>query len=232
MKEILIAEDESISRSLLQRALKKWGYETIVTTNGQDAWDVMQSEAPPALVIVDWMMPGMSGLEFCCKVRESANLASTYLILLTGKRERDDVVTGLQSGANDYVTKPFDKEELHARIQVGERVIELQTALARKVKELEESLSKIKTLQGLIPICSQCKKIRDDQNYWKELESYVVEHSSAEFSYGICPECRGKYSERQENIIQELSTKRSKLSQIISIIVSKKKGGEDAPLLG
>jgi len=231
MNKILIAEDDSISRTLLERALKQWGYETIVTSNGQDAWDVMQSEGPPTLAIVDWMMPGISGLEFCRKVRESENLASSYLILLTGKREKDDVVTGLQSGANDYVAKPFDKEELHARIQVGERVIELQTALARKVKELEESLSKIKTLQGLIPICSHCKRIRDDQNYWKELESYVVEHSSAEFNYGICPECRGKFSERQKDLIEELSPKGSKLSQIISRIIGKK-NEEDAPLLG
>ena len=227
-----MADDESLSRALLDKALKQWGYETIVTSDGQEAWQVMQSDAPPYLVIVDWMMPGMSGLEFCRKVRETANLASTYIILLTGKQETKDIVTGLQSGADDYMTKPFEKEELHARIQVGERVIGLQTALAKRVEQLEESLSKIKTLQGLIPICSHCKKIRDDQNYWKELESYLGEHSSAEFSYGICPECRGKFSERQENIIiEKVSTKHNKITQIFSRIIGKK-CGKEVPFLG
>ncbi len=222
MKKILIAEDESTSRSLLEAILRKWGYDVVATSNGQEAWEVMQGENPPLLAIIDWMMPGMTGVELCRKMRESVNLASTYLILLTSKPDKDGVVIGLESGANDYVRKPFDREEMHARIQVGERVIELQTALARKVKELEESLSKIKTLQGLIPICSYCRRIRDDQNYWKELESYIAEHSSAEFTYGICPECRERYSERQREVSGGIRTRQNKLLRIISKVVGKK----------
>ena len=103
------------------------------------------------------------------------------------KLEKDNVVIGLESGANDYIRKPFDQEELHARVRVGERVLELQFKLAKRVKELEDPLSQIKTLQGLIPICSYCKKIRDDQNYWQQLESYISQHSQAVFSHGICP---------------------------------------------
>jgi sigma-B regulation protein RsbU (phosphoserine phosphatase) len=149
----------------------------------------MQSENPPPLAILDWKMPGMDGVEICRKVRESLTLASTYIILLTGQRQKEEVVVGLESGANDYIRKPFDREELHARIRVGERVIEMQLALAKQVKELQEALSQIKTLQGLIPICSYCKKIRNDQNYWQQLEFYISQHSQAVFSHGICPDC-------------------------------------------
>jgi sigma-B regulation protein RsbU (phosphoserine phosphatase) len=189
MKKFLIAEDERTSRLLLEAILKKWGYEVIVTCSGDQAWEAMQSENPPPLAILDWKMPGMDGVEICRKVRESLTLASTYIILLTGQRQKEEVVVGLESGANDYIRKPFDREELHARIRVGERVIEMQLALAKQVKELQEALSQIKTLQGLIPICSYCKKIRNDQNYWQQLEFYISQHSQAVFSHGICPDC-------------------------------------------
>jgi sigma-B regulation protein RsbU (phosphoserine phosphatase) len=189
MRTILIAEDDRVSRSMLEAILKKWGYEVIITCNGDQAWEAMQSENPSPLAILDWKMPGMDGVEICRKIRESLTLASTYIILLTGQRQKEEVVVGLESGANDYIRKPFDREELHARIRVGERVIEMQLALAKQVKELQEALSQIKTLQGLIPICSYCKKIRNDENYWQQVESYISQHSEAVFSHGICPDC-------------------------------------------
>ena len=202
MKRILIAEDESVSRSLLEAILKKWGYDVVATSSGQEAWEAMQAENPPPLAILDWKMPGMDGVEICRKVRESTTLASTYIILLTGQRQKDDVVVGLESGANDYIRKPFDREELRARVRAGERVIELQAALSDRVKELQAALSQIKTLQGLLPICSYCKKIRNDQNYWQELETYVGQHSQAEFSHGICPECQEKFIKPQLQALQ------------------------------
>jgi sigma-B regulation protein RsbU (phosphoserine phosphatase) len=197
MKTILIAEDDRVSRAILEAILRKWGYDVVATNNGQEAWQVMQAENPPPLAILDWQMPGMDGVEICRKIRESATLASTYIILLTGKRQKEEVVVGLDSGANDYIRKPFDREELHARVRVGERVIELQSSLARQVKELQEALSKIKTLQGLIPICSYCRRIRDDRNYWQQLESYLAEHSEATLTHGVCPDCQEKYIESQ-----------------------------------
>jgi sigma-B regulation protein RsbU (phosphoserine phosphatase) len=115
-----------------------------------------------------------------------------YLILLTAKGGREDLVTGLEAGANDYVTKPFNREELRARVQVGVRMVELQQSLADRVKALEEALARVKQLQGLLPICSYCKKIRDDQNYWQQVESYIAEHSQAQFSHSICPDCYEK----------------------------------------
>ena len=187
--KILIAEDDMVSRRLLEATLIKWGYEVVVTCDGAEAWEVLQRADAPLLAILDWMMPGMDGIELCRKVRRALMPTPPYLILLTAKGRREDVVTGLRSGANDYVTKPFDREELRARVQVGMRIVELQQSLADRVKALEEALARVKQLQGLLPICSYCKKIRDDQNYWQQVENYISEHSEAQFSHSICPDC-------------------------------------------
>jgi DNA-binding response OmpR family regulator len=139
------------------------------------------------------MMPGMEGLELCQKVRQATYTIPPYLILLTAKREREDVVAGLGAGADDYVTKPFDPAELKARIEVATRVLSLEKRLAERVRELEEALSHVKRLQDLIPICCYCKKIRNDQNYWQQVETYLMEHSEAQISHGICPDCYEKF---------------------------------------
>ncbi len=186
---ILIAEDDVTSRRMLEAMLVKWGYEVVIACDGNEAWAILQTEHAPKLVILDWMMPGMDGVEICRKVRQDIEDSPFYLILLTMRDSKEDIVSGLRAGANDYISKPFNREELNARVHVGERVIELQSALATRIKELQEALAHIKTLQGIIPICSYCKKIRDDQQYWQQLESYISLHSGAQFSHGICPEC-------------------------------------------
>lgn len=187
--KILIAEDDMVSRRLLEATLIKWGYEVVVTCDGAEAWEVFQQVDAPMLAILDWMMPSMDGIELCRKIRHALMPTPPYLILLTAKGRREDVVTGLRAGADDYVTKPFDREELRARVQVGMRIMELQQSLADRVNALEEALARVKQLQGLLPICSYCKKIRDDQNYWQQVESYISEHSEAQFSHSICPDC-------------------------------------------
>ena len=187
--KLLITEDEPVSRHILQSVLVKWGYEVLTATNGEEAWEVLQGEDPPSLAILDWMMPGMDGLEVCRKVRQCDRLKLTYLILLTAKDRKEDLVVGLRAGADDYIPKPFDVRELRARIEVGLRILNLQKTLSNRVRELEEALLKVKQLQGLLPICSYCKKIRNDQNYWEQVEQYIEEHSEAEFSHGICPDC-------------------------------------------
>ena len=190
---ILIAEDDAVSRRRLEATLRKWGYEVLAVEDGLAAWEVLQGEMPPPLAILDWMMPGMDGIEVCRKVRERSPSRPLYIIVLTARGSREDVVAGLQAGGDDYVTKPFDREELHARVKVGLRVLQLQMNLADRVRELEEALARVKQLQGLLPICSYCKKIRDDQNYWQQVEGYISEHSGAVFSHGICPECYDKF---------------------------------------
>ena len=146
--QILLAEDDRASRLVLEAILKKAGYEVMATSNGREAWEVMQGESPPLLAIVDWMMPEMNGVEFSRKVRASATLSFTYIIFLTGKRQKDDCLTALGSGADDYIRKPFDREELLARLRAAERIIKLQSSQAIQVKELNQALSKIKTRQG------------------------------------------------------------------------------------
>jgi DNA-binding response OmpR family regulator len=187
--KILIAEDDMISRRLLETTLSRWGYTVVVTCDGAAAWEVLRGPDAPPLAILDWMMPGMDGIEVCRKARRAASSTLPYLILLTAKGRREDIVTGLRSGADDYVTKPFNREELRARVQVGMRIVELQHSLVDRVNALEEALTRVKHLQGLLPICSYCKKIRDDRNYWQQVESYISEHSEAQFSHSICPEC-------------------------------------------
>ena len=189
---ILIAEDDPVSRRLLQAALVKWGYEVVVTTNGKEAWEVLQQPGAPSLLVLDWLMPETDGVEVCRQARETPALKSAYIILLTSRGSKEDIVEGLQAGADDYVTKPFDHGELRARVQVGSRVVQLQSALADRVKELEEAIANVKQLQGLLPICSYCKKIRDDGNYWHRVESYIAGHANVRFSHGICPDCNSK----------------------------------------
>jgi sigma-B regulation protein RsbU (phosphoserine phosphatase) len=138
-------------------------------------------------------------------VRSVPTTPAPYLIILTAKEELEDVVVALESGANDFVIKTHDIRELVSRVRVGERVIGLQIELARRAQEAERALAHIKRLQGLLPICSYCKKIRNDQNYWQEIEHYIHDHSEADFTHGICPGCYEKVLKPQ---MENFQTKR------------------------
>ena len=187
--KILIAEDDATSRLLLQTTLKQWGHEVIATTDGQQAYDALLAEDAPRLAIFDWMMPQLNRIKVCRKTREDAQLEHLYVIMLTTRDTKDDIAEALQAGADDYLNKPFDRKEMQARIQVGKRVLDLQIALTDRVRALEASIKREKHLQGLLPICSYCKKIRDDQNYWQQVERYVETRADVAFSHSICPEC-------------------------------------------
>lgn len=191
--KVLIAEDEPDSRHLLEIMVGRWGYEAQPVRDGMEAWEVLQQTDAPPLALLDIMMPGMDGLEVCRRARQREPARPFYAIMLTAKTLPKEVVTGLEAGADDYLTKPFDPNELRARIKVGERLLELQQSLALRVAELEEALSRVKQLQGLLPICSYCKKIRDDRNYWEQVESYIARHSEAQFSHSICPDCYAQF---------------------------------------
>lgn len=124
--KVLIAEDDPVSRRLLEAFLAKWGYDVVVTSDGKEAWDVLQRPEAPSLVISDWMMPNVDGLELCRKIREMERSSYTYFIILTAKERKEDVVKGLEAGADDFLIKPFHQEELKYRVQIGERIIELE----------------------------------------------------------------------------------------------------------
>jgi diguanylate cyclase (GGDEF)-like protein/PAS domain S-box-containing protein len=144
--KILIAEDDLRSRTVLTAVLKKQGHEVVVTVNGVEAWQTMQQPDASKLAILDWMMPEMDGLEVVRRIRTLQTDQPAYIILLTAKSEKADIITGLDAGANDYLTKPFDPGELLARVEVGRRMLEMQAILAGKIEALQESEEKYSTI--------------------------------------------------------------------------------------
>lgn len=178
--KVLIADDESIARARMESFLSQWGYDFISCSDGTWAWQELTSDEPhPELAILDWEMPGIDGPELCRRIHQTPDLKTIYVLLVTSRDEKEDIIKGLESGANDYLIKPVDKDELYARLKVGVRTVELQNELTR--------------IKGLLPICSYCKKIRNDKNYWEQVESYISKYSKAQFSHGVCPECCKKY---------------------------------------
>lgn len=196
---LLIADDDPNTVNLLRKYLMLWNYEVVAASNGSEALDIINGKDPPQIVVLDWLMPDINGIEVIKKVRLRDAANPPYIILFTVRDEKGAIIEGLEAGANDYITKPFDKDEFRARIRVGERVVQLQNSLSDRIRQLQEAVSQIKSLRGIIPICSYCHKIRNDQKSWQQLEKYISEHSGAEFSHGICPECLKKhYPEESE----------------------------------
>ncbi|MDD2236169.1 MAG: response regulator [Kiritimatiellae bacterium] len=184
--KILIAEDNLFSRRMLRTILQNAGYTVVEAADGQQAWAELQNPEPPRLVILDWMMPGLNGLELCQRIAEKDrdNPVPAYLIMLTSRTDMEDVVQALQSGAHDYITKPFDNEELKARVAIGRRIIELQLALEERL----QASSAPNPHAPLLPICSVCKKIRNKGN-WVDVEDYMKKHFGVSFSHSLCPAC-------------------------------------------
>ena len=142
---ILIADDSIVSRHLLDATLRKWGYEVVVACDGQEAWNALQGENPPNIAILDWVMPGLTGPDVCKRVRENSHDAEgtyTYILLLSSKSQKEDLIEGLESGADDYLTKPFDQHELKVRLRAGKRIIDLQRELLAAREELREQATK------------------------------------------------------------------------------------------
>lgn len=172
--KILIAEDDPVSLKVLQYALEALGHEVIAAANGADAWEAFDRN-PSRLVVSDWMMPGIDGLGLCQKVRARPETDYTYFMLLTAKAGKDNHRTAMDAGVDDFLTKPLDRDELFIRLRVAARILDFTT--------------QIRQLKSILPICMYCKKIRQDRNYWQQIEEYVHSHTGADFSHGICPEC-------------------------------------------
>jgi DNA-binding response OmpR family regulator len=196
--KILIAEDDRISRRLLEMTLQRMEFEVVLTENGAQALEVLNGPDAPQLAILDWMMPELDGVEVCQQIRAQVRNKYTYIIFLTARGQKKDIVTALESGADDYLIKPFDPQELRSRLQVGLRVLKLESALGAKVQELEAAIQHVKTLQGLLPICMYCKKIRDDSDSWHRLESYIEQHTQAMFTHSLCTDCRDEHFPKKE----------------------------------
>lgn len=201
--QILIADDDPGALMLLERAINRWGdYNVVAAKDGIAAWDILRGPTPPPLALLDWMMPGLDGVEICRMARRCAQVQGVYLILITGNEGRDSRLIGLQAGANDYLTKPFDPAELEARVRVATLVVQLQLQLQAQVTGLEDALTRVKRLERLLPICMYCKKIRDEKDTWHQIETYISNHSDAEFSHGICAECYSAICEPQLEAIE------------------------------
>ena len=186
--KILIAEDDPVSRKMLERILTKNQNTVTAVENGVQALAALEKQTPDML-ITDWMMPDLDGLELSRRVRTLELSNYVYIILLTALTDKERIIEGLDAGADDYITKPYDKTELLARVRAGKRVIDLERSLRQRNQELSDALAQVKQLKGLLPICMFCKKIRKDENYWQQVEEYVADHSEADFSHSICPEC-------------------------------------------
>ncbi len=197
---ILIAEDDPTSRKMLAAVLRKYGHDVVETANGAEAWEELQTPEAPPVAILDWMMPAMDGLEVVRRVRGMETDCPPYILILTVMNQKSDIVDAMDAGADDYLTKPFDPEELRVRVAVGLRMVEIQAKLASQVVELRQALEHIKALEGILPICSFCKKIRNDQGYWDQVEEFVSKRSLAKFSHSICPEC---YEKHYSDILEE-----------------------------
>jgi sigma-B regulation protein RsbU (phosphoserine phosphatase) len=181
----VVADDDRSTALMLSRTLEKWDFEVTVAHDGTSALEAIIKGPTPSVAILDWMMPGIDGIELCRRIRQASMRSYVYVILLTSRSSRQDLVAGLDAGADDYLTKPFDPEELHARVRVGQRMLAL--------------LANIRQLSGLLPICSYCKRIRADENYWEQVESYITDHSDARFTHGICPACFEKVASEIES---------------------------------
>ena len=185
---VLIAEDDAVSARILEDAVSAAGHAVEVVADGRTAWERLQAEDFD-LVISDWVMPEMDGLELCRRVRAREEAPFCHMMLVTSRTRAEDIVAGIMAGANDFVTKPFDRAVLTARLHAAQRVIELERTLANRVRELEEALHEVATLRKLLPICMYCKSIRDDEQAWADLEEYFHKHAQTDFTHSICPSC-------------------------------------------
>lgn len=174
--KILTVEDDAVARALLRQALKRLGHESIEARDGEAAWELLQTTENVRVVVSDWMMPNSDGLQLCRKIRGRVGAEYTYFILLTARdASEDNQKSAADAGVDDFLTKPLDLAELWTRLRVAERILRYTT----QVRQLEE----------MLPICSYCKKIRDDQNYWQQIEGYIGERTGSDFSHSICPDC-------------------------------------------
>jgi DNA-binding response OmpR family regulator len=192
---ILVADDDPVTRTLLASSLGKLGYDVRTAPDGTAAWGILENadgQPAPELVMLDWMMPGLDGIEICRKLHSTPGFELIYVILLTSRTGTEDLAMGFAAGANDYITKPFHPAELSARVRGGERVVRLQQSLATRITELEKALEHVRRLQGLLPICSYCKKVRNETNYWQQVDSYLSSHTDVELTHSVCPDCLAK----------------------------------------
>ena len=173
--KILAVEDDLLARKVLVQSLHRLGFEVAEATDGLEALKVLQAD-PCRVVVSDWLMPEMDGLEFCRQLRGRVGADYTYFILLTSRTaDHANQREAIEAGVDDFLCKPLDLQELWMRLRVAERILKFTT--------------QVQQLEAFLPICSYCKKVRDDHNYWTQIEAYINQRTGSEFSHSICPDC-------------------------------------------
>jgi len=200
--KILIVDDAPENLRILIEILKK-DYATIPATSGEAALQKATADPMPDLILLDILMPVMDGYEVCKRLKENEKTKDIPVICITAMSEVMDDARAFNLGAVDYIPKPFNPATVKARVK---NHIKLKNAIVvqeKLIRELKDALSNIKALSGLLPICANCKKIRDDKGYWNQVEQYIKEHSNADFTHSICPECiKELYPKIQERILK------------------------------
>ncbi len=174
--KILAVEDDTSSRKILIQALQKLGHDVVEAIDGEDALRLLDESDPPRVVVSDWTMPRMDGLQLVQGIRARLKTDYTYFILLTARTaDEDNQREATEAGVDDFLTKPIDLTELWMRLRVAERILRFTT--------------QVRQLEAFLPICSYCKKVRDDRNYWQQIETYINARTGSEFSHSVCPDC-------------------------------------------
>ncbi len=172
---ILTVEDDPVARKILRQLLRKLGHDVIEAGDGEEAWLRLQSGGV-RVIVSDWIMPHLDGLDLCRRVRGRLGADYVYFILLTGNTaSEENQRAAAEAGVDDFLTKPMDPQELWMRLRVAERILRYAT--------------QVRQLEAFLPICSYCKKIRDDKNYWQQIEAYINERTGTDFSHSVCPDC-------------------------------------------
>ena len=188
--KLLIAEDEYTTRITVQVVLEQWGYTVESVEDGLKAWKKLNKYNGPDIAILDWEMPGLDGLEVCRRVKELERQNPVYVILLTARDARNDILKGFAAGADDYITKPFDENELRARVRVAERLVRIQGQLAQSNEELRMILNHVDVMNSNVPVCVKCHKIQNHEDTWLPLEHDTAKEEDNRFSFEICPTCQ------------------------------------------
>jgi sigma-B regulation protein RsbU (phosphoserine phosphatase) len=177
--KVLIAEDDRASNLLLRKVLEGLGHDVVATANGAEALEQLTRKDDIHVLITDWMMPGLNGLELCRHIRAREQARYVYVLVVTARRGKKRYLEALEAGADDFIPKPLDADELGARLRVAERILGMQ--------------AEMKQLQGLLSICAYCKNIRETEQTWVPVEQYVSKRAHTMFSHGICPSCAAKH---------------------------------------
>ena len=174
--KILTVDDDLVARKILVQALHRLGHETVEAADGNEALRIIEQEPTVRVIVSDWLMPEMDGLELCHRIRTRVNTEYAYFILLTSRTaDPANQREAIEAGVDDFLSKPLDLQELWMRLRVSERILKFTT--------------QVRQLEAFLPICSYCKKVRDDHNYWQQIEGYINERTGSEFSHSICPDC-------------------------------------------